>query len=150
MKINRGALLRAVEQPYFRQDLPEFRVGDTVTVDLNRGTEQASVITCRVVEGNRERLQSYEGVVLRIQHNGLHSSFTVRRISYGEGVERTFPFNSPLIDRVEVVSRGKVRRAKLYYLRELHGKAARIKPDRKRTNRDATAAKPVAASSNQE
>jgi large subunit ribosomal protein L19 len=138
MKINRGALLRAVEQPYFRQDLPEFRVGDTVRT------------TYRVVEGNRERLQSYEGVVLRIQHNGLHSSFTVRRISYGEGVERTFPFNSPLIGRVEVVSRGKVRRAKLYYLRELHGKAARIKPDRKRTNRDATAAKPVAASSNQE
>lgn len=138
MKINRGALLRAVEQPYFRQDLPEFRVGDTIRT------------TYRVVEGNRERLQSFEGVVLRIQRNGLHSSFTVRRISYGEGVERTFPFNSPLIDQVQVVARGKVRRAKLYYLRELHGKAARIKPDRKRTNRDATAAKPVAAAKNQE
>ena len=127
MKLNRGALIKAVEQPRYRQDLPEFRSGDTVRV------------TYRVVEGKRERLQAFEGVVIKIHKNGLNSTFTVRKVSYGEGVERIFPFHSPLIDKVEVVSYGKVRQARPYYLRELRGKAARIKPDRKRTQKAAEA-----------
>ncbi|AEB12253.1 50S ribosomal protein L19 [Marinithermus hydrothermalis DSM 14884] len=127
MKLNRGALLKIVEQPYVRNDLPEFRVGDTLRVHY------------RVVEGNRQRIQAFEGVVIKIKRNGLNTSFTVRKISHGEGVERIFPLHSPLIDRIDVLARGKVRRAKLYYLRERRGKAARIKQDRKRTNRDAQA-----------
>ncbi len=125
MKLNRGALIKAVEQPHYREGIPEFRSGDTVRV------------TYRVVEGKRERLQAFEGVVIKIHRNGLNSTFTVRKISYGEGVERIFPFHSPLIDKVEVVSYGKVRQARPYYLRELRGKAARIKPDRKRTQKAA-------------
>ncbi len=127
MKLNRGALLKAVEQPHYREGIPEFRSGDTVRV------------TYRVVEGKRERLQAFEGVVIKIHRNGLNSTFTVRKVSYGEGVERIFPFHSPLIDKVEVVSYGKVRQARPYYLRELRGKAARIKPDRKRTQKAAEA-----------
>lgn len=125
--INRGALLKVVEKKYTRTDLPLFKPGDTVKVNY------------KVVEGNRKRVQAYEGVVLKVKRNGFNSSFTVRKISFNEGVERIFPFNSPLIDGVEVVSRGKVRRAKLYYLRELRGKAARIKGDRKRLNQDVEA-----------
>jgi large subunit ribosomal protein L19 len=127
MKLNRGALLKAVEQPHYREGIPEFRSGDTVRV------------TYRVVEGKRERLQAFEGVVIKIHRNGLNSTFTVRKVSYGEGVERIFPFHSPLIDKVEVVNYGKVRQARPYYLRELRGKAARIKPDRKRTQKAAEA-----------
>jgi len=127
MKLNRGALLKAVEQPHYREGIPEFRSGDTVRV------------TYRVVEGKRERLQAFEGVVIKIHRNGLNSTFTVRKVSYGEGVERIFPFHSPLIDKVEVVSYGKVRQARPYYLRKLRGKAARIKPDRKRTQKAAEA-----------
>ena len=127
MKLNRGALLKAVEQPHYREGIPEFRSGDTVRV------------TYRVVEGKRERLQAFEGVVIKIHRNGLNSTFTVRKVSYGEGVERIFPFHSPLIDKVEVVSFGKGRQARPYYLRELRGKAARIKPDRKRTQKAAEA-----------
>ncbi|PZA08353.1 MULTISPECIES: 50S ribosomal protein L19 [unclassified Meiothermus] len=125
--MNRGALLKVVESKYTRADIPEFKAGDTVRVNY------------KVREGNRTRTQAYEGVVIKIKRNGFNSSFTVRKISFGEGVERVFPFNSPLIDSVEVVARGKVRRAKLYYLRELRGKAARIKSDRKRTNEDVSA-----------
>ncbi|HEU4740803.1 MAG TPA: 50S ribosomal protein L19 [Meiothermus sp.] len=125
--MNRGALLKVVETKYTRADMPEFKAGDTVRVNY------------KVREGNRTRTQAYEGVVIKIKRNGFNSSFTVRKISFGEGVERVFPFNSPLIDSVDVVARGKVRRAKLYYLRELRGKAARIKSDRKRINEDVSA-----------
>ena len=98
-----------------KQALPEFRVGDTVRVWV------------LIKEGDKERAQAFEGVVIRRHHHGLRSSFTVRKISYGVGVERIFPVNSPRLDRVEVVSRGEVRRARLFYLRDLSGKAARIK-----------------------
>jgi len=125
--MNRGALLKVVEQKYTRTDIPQFKPGDTVRVNY------------KVVEGNRTRVQAYEGVVLKIKRNGFNSAFTVRKISFNEGVERVFPFNSPLIESVQVISRGKVRRAKLYYLRELRGKAARIKGDRKRLNEDVEA-----------
>ena len=107
-----------VEQSYLRSDIPEFRPGDTVKVHV------------RVVEGNRERVQVFQGVVIRRQNGGLRETFTVRKISFGVGVERTFPIHSPSIAKLEVVSRGKVRRAKLYYLRELRGKKARIKERR--------------------
>jgi len=118
--MNRGALLKVVEKQYTRTDIPAFRPGDTVRVNY------------KVREGNRTRIQAYEGVVIKIKRNGFNSSFTVRKISFGEGVERVFPFNSPLIDSVQVTGYGKVRRAKLYYLRDLRGKAARIKTDRAR------------------
>jgi large subunit ribosomal protein L19 len=125
--MNRGALLKVVEKKYTRTDIPQFKPGDTVRVNY------------KVVEGNRTRVQAYEGVVIKVKRNGFNSTFTVRKISFNEGVERIFPFNSPLIESVQVVSRGKVRRAKLYYLRELRGKAARIKGDRKRLNEDVEA-----------
>ncbi|WP_328702936.1 50S ribosomal protein L19 [Arenibaculum pallidiluteum] len=96
------------------KDIPEFSPGDTIRVNV------------KVVEGQRERVQAYEGVVIARKNRGLHSSFTVRKISYGEGVERIFPLYSPRIDSIELVRKGRVRRAKLYYLRELRGKAARI------------------------
>lgn len=98
-----------------KQPLPEFRAGDTVRVWV------------LIKEGDKERAQAFEGVVIRRHHHGLRASFTVRKISYGVGVERIFPVHSPRIDRVEVVSRGEVRRSRLFYLRELSGKAARIK-----------------------
>jgi large subunit ribosomal protein L19 len=107
-----------VEQPYLRSDIPEFRPGDTVKVHV------------RVVEGTRERVQVFQGVVIRRQNGGLRETFTVRKISFGVGVERTFPVHSPSIARLELVSRGRVRRAKLYYLRDLRGKKARIKERR--------------------
>ena len=107
-----------VDQAYLRTDIPEFRPGDTVKVHV------------RVVEGNRERIQVFQGVVIRRQGGGLQETFTVRKISFGVGVERTFPLHSPSIGKLEVVSRGKVRRAKLYYLRDLRGKKARIKERR--------------------
>ncbi len=96
------------------KNVPSFRPGDTLRVNL------------RVVEGTRERIQAFEGVCIAKSNGGLHASFTVRKISYGEGVERVFPLYSPLIDEIKVMRRGKVRRAKLYYLRSLRGKAARI------------------------
>jgi large subunit ribosomal protein L19 len=107
-----------IEQSFLRTDIPEFRPGDTVKVHV------------RVVEGNRERVQVFQGVVIRRQHGGLRETFTVRKISFGVGVERTFPVHSPSIARLEVVSRGAVRRAKLYYLRDLRGKKARIRERR--------------------
>ena len=107
-----------VEKSQLRDDIPEFRPGDTVKVHV------------RVVEGTRERIQVFQGVVIRRQNGGLRETFTVRKISFGVGVERTFPVHSPSIAKLEVVTRGKVRRAKLYYLRELKGKKARIKERR--------------------
>jgi large subunit ribosomal protein L19 len=107
-----------IEQPFLRTDLPEFRPGDTVKVHV------------RVVEGNRERVQVFQGVVIRRSGGGIRETFTVRKISFGVGVERTFPLHSPSIARLELVQRGRVRRAKLYYLRDLRGKKARIKERR--------------------
>src|SRR5213596_2367814 len=107
-----------VEQPFLRADLPQFRPGDTVKVHA------------RVVEAGRERIQVFQGVVIRRQGGGLRETFTARKISFGVGVERTFPVHSPSVAKIEIVSRGRVRRAKLYYLRELRGKKARIKERR--------------------
>lgn len=106
--------LLEVERSYLKEDLPEFRPGDTLKVHV------------RVVEGKKERIQIFQGVVIARKGGGTRETFTVRKISGGIGVERVFPLHSPVIDRIEVVRRGKVRRAKLYYLRELRGKAARI------------------------
>ncbi|HYZ56329.1 MAG TPA: 50S ribosomal protein L19 [Streptosporangiaceae bacterium] len=107
-----------LEQAQIRDDVPEFRPGDTLRVHV------------RVKEGNRSRIQVFQGVVIRRQGGGIRETFTVRKISYGVGVERTFPVHSPSIDKIETMTRGKVRRAKLYYLRELRGKAARIRERR--------------------
>lgn len=107
-----------IDQAFLRDDLPEFRPGDTVKVHV------------RVVEGSRERIQVFQGVVIRRQNGGLQETFTVRKVSFGVGVERTFPVHSPSISTIEIVSRGRVRRAKLYYLRERKGKKARIKERR--------------------
>ena len=101
-----------------RDDVPAFRAGDTIKVHV------------KVVEGNRSRVQIFQGVVIRVQGSGIGRTFTVRKVSFGVGVERTFPLHTPIIDKVEVVSRGDVRRAKLYYLRNLRGKAAKIKERR--------------------
>lgn len=110
--------LAPLEHTQMKQELPEFRPGDTVRVQV------------RIVEGNRERVQAFEGIVIGIQNSGLRRTFTVRKISYGIGVERIFPLHSPKIDAIQVVRRGRVRRAKLFYLRKLRGKAARIKEQR--------------------
>ena len=110
--------LLEVERPYLKADLPEFRAGDTVRVHV------------RVVEGNKQRIQVFLGVVIARKGGGTRESFTIRKMSGGIGVERVFPLHSPSIDKLEVVRRGKVRRAKLYYLRELRGKAARIEERR--------------------
>jgi large subunit ribosomal protein L19 len=107
-----------VEKPRLREDLPDFRPGDTLRVHV------------RVAEAGRERIQVFQGVVIRRQGGGLRETFTVRKVSFGVGVERTFPLHSPTIARIEVVSRGRVRRAKLYYLRERRGKRARIRERR--------------------
>ena len=110
-----------LEQAQIRADVPDFRPGDTLKVHV------------RVVEGNRSRIQVFQGIVIRRQGGGLRETFTVRKVSYGVGVERTFPLHSPSIDKIEPVTRGRVRRAKLYYLRNLRGKAARIKERRETT-----------------
>ena len=107
-----------VERAQLRDDLPDFRPGDTVKVHV------------RVVEGNRSRIQVFQGVVIRRQGGGIRETFTVRKVSFGVGVERTFPVHTPVVEKIEVVTRGDVRRAKLYYLRELRGKAAKIKEKR--------------------
>jgi large subunit ribosomal protein L19 len=101
-----------------RDDVPAFRAGDTIKVHV------------KVVEGNRSRVQIFQGVVIRVQGAGIGRTFTVRKVSFGVGVERTFPLNSPIFEQIEVVTRGDVRRAKLYYLRNLRGKAAKIKERR--------------------
>jgi large subunit ribosomal protein L19 len=108
-------LVKAVTEDGLRSDLPAFRPGDTLRVHV------------KVREGSRERIQVFEGVVIKRRGTGISKTFTVRKISYGVGVERAFPLHSPKLDKIEVVRRGRVRRAKLYYLRNLRGKAARIK-----------------------
>jgi large subunit ribosomal protein L19 len=110
--------LDALDADSLRTDIPSFRPGDTVKVHV------------RVVEGNRSRIQVFQGVVIRRQGGGIRETFTVRKVSFGVGVERTFPVHTPVVERIEVVTRGDVRRAKLYYLRELRGKAAKIKEKR--------------------
>lgn len=107
--------LDAIDAQSRRTDIPDFRAGDTLKVHA------------RVVEGNRSRVQVFQGIVIARQGSGLRETFKIRKISFGVGVERTYPINSPQIDRIEVVTRGDVRRAKLYYLRELRGKKAKIK-----------------------
>lgn len=112
-------IVQAITQEQLRKDIPSFRPGDTLKVHV------------KVIEGSRERIQLFEGVVIKRRGGGISETFTVRKISNGVGVERTFPLHSPKIDKIEVARRGKVRRAKLYYLRELRGKAARIKEVRR-------------------
>ena len=110
--------LDALDADSLRADIPDFRPGDSVKVHV------------RVVEGNRSRIQVFQGVVIRRQGGGIRETFTVRKVSFGVGVERTFPVHTPIVEKIEVVTRGDVRRAKLYYLRELRGKAAKIKEKR--------------------
>ncbi len=112
-------IIDVLEQEQLKNDIPAFRPGDTVQVHV------------KVVEGTRERIQVFEGVVIKIKGGGIRETFTVRRVAYGVGVERTFPLHSPRIDKIVVKRHGKVRRAKLYYLRERTGKAARIKEIRR-------------------
>ena len=111
-------LIKMLEDEQLRSDLPIFNVGDTVQVHY------------KVIEGTRERIQLYEGTVIKIQGGGARKTFTARRISYGVGVERTFPIHSPRIEKLVVIRKGKVRRAKLYYLRDRQGKAAKVKEKR--------------------
>lgn len=108
-------ILRAIEQEQIRTDLPDFNVGDNIKVHV------------KIKEGTRERVQAFEGTVIKKQNGGLRETFTVRRVAYGTGVERTFPINSPILEKIEVTRRGKVRRAKLFYLRDRVGKAAKVK-----------------------
>ena len=110
--------LDSVDAASLRSDIPDFRPGDTVKVHV------------KVVEGTRSRIQVFQGVVIRRHGGGIGETFTVRKVSFGVGVERTFPLHTPIIDHIEVVTRGDVRRAKLYYLRDLRGKAAKIKAKR--------------------
>lgn len=107
-------IIKAIEQEYMKSEVPEITVGDVVKVYV------------KVVEGNRERLQAFEGIIIGIKGGGVRESFTVRRVSFGVGIERTFPLHSPRIDKIEVIRHSKVRRAKLYYLRNLSGKAAKL------------------------
>ena len=113
-------ILDSVDAASLRDDVPSFRPGDTVKVNV------------KVVEGNRSRIQAFQGVVIARSGGGVRETFTVRKISFGVGVERTFPLHSPSVDSIEVVTRGDVRRAKLYYLRSLRGKKAKIKEKRER------------------
>lgn len=115
--------LDALDAQSLRSDIPEFRPGDTLKVHV------------RVIEGSRERNQVFQGVVIRRQGSGVRETFTVRKVSFGVGVERTFPVHSPNISKIEVATRGHVRRAKLYYLRDLRGKAAKIKERRETASR---------------
>ncbi len=108
-------IIKSITADLIRTDLPELKIGDTVRVFV------------KVKEGNRERLQAFEGTIIKKQHGGIAETFTVRRVSYGVGVERTFPVNSPNIGKIEIVRKGRVRRAKLYYLRDRVGKAAKVK-----------------------
>lgn len=110
-----GDIIKAIETEQLRTDIPDFKAGDTLRVHV------------KVVEGEKERIQVFEGVCIRRKHGSVRETFTVRKVSYSVGVERTFPVHSPRIDKIEVMSRGRVRRAKLYYLRQRSGRAARIK-----------------------
>lgn len=109
------SLIQKIEQEQIRKDLPAFRPGDTVRVHV------------KIKEGEKERIQAFEGTVIRIRRGGINATFTVRKVSFGQGVERIFPMHSPNIDKVELTRSGRVRRAKLYYLRNLKGRAARIR-----------------------
>jgi large subunit ribosomal protein L19 len=109
-----NSVIQKIEERALRKDLPEFRVGDTLRLQV------------KVVEGEKERIQSFEGIVIKMNRGSSRATFTVRKISYGIGVERIFPLHSPRIEKIQVMSRGKVRRARLYYLRGLSGKAARV------------------------
>lgn len=111
-------LVKLIGDEQLKRDIPDFRPGDTVRVHV------------KVIEAGRERIQAFEGTVIDRKNGGISETFTVRRVSYGVGVERTFPLHSPRVDKIEIIRRGDVRRAKLYYLRELTGKAARIKEKR--------------------
>lgn len=111
-------LIDVIEKENLKESVPEFSIGDTVRVSY------------KIKEGNKERVQAYEGVVIARKNGSVRESFTVRRVSFGVGVERTFPLHSPKIDKIEVVKKGKVRRAKLFYLRDLTGKATKIKEQR--------------------
>ncbi|WP_299958127.1 50S ribosomal protein L19 [uncultured Modestobacter sp.] len=115
--------LDALDSASLRDDIPDFRPGDTVKVHV------------RVIEGNRSRVQVFQGVIIRRQGGGIRETFTVRKVSFGVGVERTFPVHTPVVEKIEVLTRGDVRRAKLYYLRELRGKAAKIKEKREVVSR---------------
>ena len=115
--------LDALDADSLRADIPDFRPGDTVKVHV------------RVVEGNRSRIQVFQGVIIRRQGGGIRETFTVRKVSFGVGVERTFPVHTPVVEKIEIVTRGDVRRAKLYYLRDLRGKAAKIKEKRETISR---------------
>ena len=115
--------LDVLDADSLRDDIPTFRPGDTVKVHV------------RVVEGNRSRIQVFQGVVIRRQGGGIRETFTVRKVSFGVGVERTFPVHTPVVEKIQVLTRGDVRRAKLYYLRELRGKAAKIKEKREQITR---------------
>jgi large subunit ribosomal protein L19 len=109
-----NAIIRKLEERELRKDIPDFRVGDTVRLQV------------KVVEGEKERIQSFEGIVIKMNRGGNRTAFTVRKVSYGIGVERIFPLHSPRLEKIQVLSRGRVRRARLYYLRSLSGKAARV------------------------
>jgi large subunit ribosomal protein L19 len=122
-------IIKAIEKRQLRTTLPDFRVGDTVKVFV------------KIKEGEKERVQAFEGVVIKRTRGVSRASFTVRKISYGVGVERVFPLSSPMVDRVEVSARGEVRRARLYYLRELQGKAARIREKKSAEHHEPAAAK---------
>ena len=115
--------IEAVEREQLRSDIPDFKPGDTVRVHV------------KVVEGEKERVQAFQGVVIRKTRGANRATFTVRKVSYGVGVERTFPLHSPRLDRIDVITKGQVRRAKLYYLRNLSGKAARITAEKEKTPR---------------
>lgn len=110
-------LVDIIEQENLKKEVPNFNIGDTVRVFV------------KVIEGDKERLQAFEGIVISRKNGSIRESFTVRKVSFGVGVERTFPIHSPRIDHIEVIRKGKIRRAKLYYLRDLTGKAARVKED---------------------
>ncbi len=110
-----------VNKASLRDDIPDFRAGDTIKVHV------------KVIEGNRSRIQVFQGVVIRRHGGGIGETFTVRKVSFGVGVERTFPVHTPIVEKIEVITRGDVRRAKLYYLRDLRGKAAKIKEKREST-----------------
>jgi large subunit ribosomal protein L19 len=109
-----NSIIQKIEERSLRKDIPEFRVGDSLRLQV------------RVVEGEKERIQPFEGIVIKINRGGNRATFTVRKVSYGIGVERIFPLHSPRLEKIQVLTRGKVRRARLYYLRGLSGKAARV------------------------
>lgn len=130
--------LQEIESAYLRTDVPDFRAGDTVKVHV------------RVSEGDKQRIQLFQGVVISRKGDGTRESFTVRKISGGVGVERVFPLNAPVVDKIEVVRRGRVRRAKLYYLRNLRGKAARIEERRYDATKKTVAPAPAAGPDEEE